>query len=72
MSDELSFRCPVCRASQALNEECRRCQADLSLVVRAHRRLLYVNQRLREAIESGDQDRERSLQDELRWLAPAR
>ena len=42
------------------------------LVVRAHRRLLYVNQRLREAIESGDQDRERSLQDELRWLAPAR
>lgn len=35
MSDESAFRCPVCRAVQTLRETCRRCQADLRLVMRS-------------------------------------
>jgi hypothetical protein len=72
MSDESAFRCPVCRAAQTLRETCRRCQADLRLVMRAHRRLAYLKHQRTQAQTTGDDDRERSLADELRWLAPAR
>lgn len=72
MSADLSFRCPVCRASQTLRESCRRCQADLRLVLRAQLRLAYVKRLHAEAIASGDSEREQALADELRWLAPLR
>ena len=36
------FRCPVCKAKQALSPVCRRCQADLGLVYKARRRLNYL------------------------------
>jgi hypothetical protein len=32
------FRCPTCGARQALDDICRRCRCDLSLVVAIHRR----------------------------------
>jgi len=35
MSQATSFRCPVCRARQARQPECRRCGADLILLVGA-------------------------------------
>jgi hypothetical protein len=70
MSDEPSFRCPVCRASQDLRDVCRRCQADLSLVVRAHRRLAWLRQSLAEA--GDDVARVQRIEAELRWLAPNR
>jgi hypothetical protein len=70
MSDESTFRCPVCRASQTLRETCRRCQADLRLVVQARRRLAYVKLLRAEALASGDGAREQQLATELHWLAP--
>lgn len=70
MSDEPSFRCPVCRATQTLRDVCRRCEADLSLVARAHRRLAWLKQSLAQA--EGDSAQLRRLKAELRWLAPSR
>lgn len=70
MSAEPPFQCPVCRASQTLRDTCRRCQADLSLVVRAHQRLAYLKLRQAEAIGCGDQAAAAALAQELRWLAP--
>lgn len=72
MSADRDFRCPVCRAAQALRETCRRCEADLSLVVRAHRRLADVKRQLEQARASGHSERARQLAAELRWLAPPR
>jgi len=72
MSDETPFRCPVCRATQTLRETCRRCQADLRLVVRAHHRLAYLKQLHDEAQARGDSDHARRLATELHWLAPNR
>ena len=72
MSDDLPFRCPVCRATQTLRETCRRCQADLRLVARAYRRLAYVKRQQQQARVSGDRHREQILAAELRWLAPRR
>ena len=67
---ESNFRCPVCRAGQPLQNDCRRCQADLSLVVSAHQRVEYLLTLHRTA---GLSDRQRqSLQDELKLLSPRR
>ena len=70
MSDDPEFRCPVCRARQTLRETCRRCQADLRLVARAHRRVAYLRGQREQARMSGDRERERTLAAEVRWLAP--
>jgi hypothetical protein len=72
MSAESQFRCPVCRAAQTLRETCRRCQADLSLVVRAHRRLAHLESLLANAEARGDAEQAKQIQSELRWLVPAR
>jgi hypothetical protein len=72
MSVESEFRCPVCRAAQPLQETCRRCQADLRLVVRVQRRLAYVEQQRAAALASGDEALHQQLAAELRWLAPSR
>ncbi|MGE0756649.1 MAG: hypothetical protein AB7O38_06500 [Pirellulaceae bacterium] len=70
MSSDASFRCPVCRATQSLRETCRRCRADLRLVVRATRRLAYVQQARELARAGGNNQLAESLTTELRWLAP--
>jgi hypothetical protein len=70
MSADASFRCPVCRASQTLRETCRRCQADLRLVVGVRRRIDYLVGAREQARDNGDSQRERIVTEELRWLAP--
>lgn len=70
MPDRLEFRCPVCRARQQLQECCRRCKADLRLVVRAHRRAGYLNTEIENARADGDWQREELLAAELQWLDP--
>ncbi len=72
MSADPAFRCPVCRARQPLNQTCRRCQADLSLVVRSHRRLNYLIAQRDEARANGNREREETITEEIRWLLPAR
>jgi len=71
MSSKLEFRCPVCRAKQPLQENCRRCKADLRLVVRARRRVAYLLLEIEQVQASGSQEREELLTAELQWLAPA-
>jgi len=71
ISDDSTFRCPVCRASQTMRAVCRRCQADLGLAVRAYRRREFVIRKRAEAIALGDRERERVLTEELRWLSPS-
>lgn len=70
MSNNLPFRCPVCRAKQPLQPTCRRCKADLQLVVQVRRRIEYLRSELQQAQASGNQQREATLHAELRWLCP--
>ncbi len=70
MSREIMFRCPVCRASQPPQPECRRCKADLCLALRARRRLAYLLEQRAMAICDGDRDRTKQIQCELDLLAP--
>ena len=72
MSDEPAFRCPVCRANQSLRETCRRCGADLRLIVRSRRRLDYLLSERDKARAAGDREREEQIIRELRWLSPVR
>jgi len=41
-SQNPEFRCPACRARQPRQNQCRRCGADLSLLVRIHNRIDYL------------------------------
>lgn len=70
MSADPDFRCPVCRAVQTVRETCRRCRADLHLVLRAHQRLAFVKQGLEQARADGDATLEQEFAAELQWLAP--
>ena len=70
MSNNLDFRCPVCRAKQTLHATCRRCNADLRLVASARRRIEYLLTEIEMAQASGNHQREASLAAELQWLAP--
>ena len=65
-----SFRCPVCRAKQPLQLACRRCKADLRLVVAARQRVLYVASVRDQARLSGDHNAYQRAVQELRLLAP--
>jgi len=69
MSDNPDFRCPVCRARQPLRETCRRCEADLRLVVRARLRMAYLKKQMAQA--SGHYEREQQFRNELRWFTPS-
>ncbi len=70
MSSDAKFRCPVCRAQQPLQDDCRRCQADLRLVVRAHRRIAYLVDLQRQQGQSPDPQTSQTIRNELRLLAP--
>lgn len=63
-----NFQCPVCRARQALQSRCRRCHADLSLVVAARERIVYL---LKEHAARKDSELEqKAITEEIRLLAP--
>jgi len=49
-----NFACPVCRAKQPEQPECRRCSADLSLYVKALRSVEQARQKLASANSRGD------------------
>ncbi len=72
MSNDPSFQCPVCRARQTLRDTCRRCTADLRLVVRAHRRVAHLVAQRQRAQAEGDWLREQAVAVELSLLAPRR
>jgi primosomal protein N' len=65
------FRCPVCRAQQPLQPVCRRCHADLSLVVKAHQHAAQLYVALQQARMDSDSARQHQLTEELRQLRPS-
>lgn len=68
MTTESELVCPVCRAKQAYQSECRRCGADLSLWVKALRSLRIAQQRV---VEAGRIDRQcLEAMRYLDWLSP--
>jgi len=70
MSNSPNFHCPVCRAKQTLRATCRRCGADLRLVVGTRRRIEYLLSETEAARARGTHQREASLAAELQWLDP--
>lgn len=48
------MRCPVCRAENALDLACRRCKADLALLVQLERQRQALVSASREALALGD------------------
>ena len=64
------LQCPACRAKQTWRDECRRCHADLRLLVRALERVKTVEEQLRFASQLDDEQRRRLVQ-EYALLRPA-
>jgi hypothetical protein len=62
------LRCPVCRAAQTPQPQCRRCGADLALLVHALDAIRDAQQQLEQARRSGDVLQQRRLQQYLDWL----
>lgn len=69
MSTENELTCPVCRAKQGYQPECRRCGADLSLWIKALRSLHVARQKIERAERPDDPSRVQALH-YLQWLSP--
>jgi hypothetical protein len=67
--EQEKLHCPACRARQSWRDECRRCQADLRLLVRALRRAKSVEELLRTGDQTNDGERQ-LLVDEYMMLKP--
>jgi hypothetical protein len=70
MPDEITITCPVCRANQPAQPTCRRCRADLTLLVKAVRSLHRARQDYDEAQRAGDSQRAARTLQYLKWLNP--
>jgi len=70
------FKCPVCRARQERQSECRRCHADLTLVVAIRNHIDSLAAQIQKAHGQGDScsalERELELLDPTRLSAIAR
>jgi hypothetical protein len=69
-SSRLAFQCPACRAKQPLQDTCRRCGADLSLLALAKRRVAWLLARRQAACAAGDFQYATLIQEELDVLQP--
>lgn len=68
---DLEICCPVCRARQSARPECRRCAADLTLLVHALESGRVARERLVQATTAGDQASVQRLRRYLAWLEGA-
>ncbi len=71
-SIEHELTCVVCRARQPLQSPCRRCGADLELVIKALRSLEIAQQRLHEARTNQNESQRETANRYLAWLQPLR
>lgn len=62
------FACPVCRAKQPAQSECRRCSADLALYIKALGSVEQSRQQLECAKGRGDTQLAAQASAYLRWL----
>jgi len=63
-----NFACPVCRAHQPAQPECRRCSADLALYIKALRSIEQARQQLESANDRGDTQLADQTSSYLSWL----
>lgn len=63
-----NFACPVCRAKQTAQPECRRCNADLALYLKALRSVEESRQQLEMANVQGDSELAEQASAYMRWL----
>ncbi len=63
-----NFACPVCRAKQPAQPECRRCSADLALYIKALRSVEQSRQQLESAKGRGDTQLAAQTSSYLSWL----
>jgi hypothetical protein len=68
--DRHEMSCPVCRAAQPWQAECRRCRADLTLYVQALESTAAARRLYQHARDTADSSRAAELLQYLRWLAP--
>lgn len=66
--DALTIRCPACGAAQTARSACRRCHADLELVVRVSESSRLARRRLERAVAEGDEAARARLDRYIRWL----
>ena len=64
------FQCPACRASQPLQDTCRRCGADLRLLAKAKRHVAALIERRESAIRIGDEAMAKQIALELKLMQP--
>lgn len=64
------IRCPVCRARQEPQPQCRRCDADLALYCQALAATDRAAAALLAARQRGDRETARAQADYLNWLSP--
>lgn len=69
MSKSNPLQCPACRARQPLQDRCRRCAADMTLLVKIRRRIDWLNEQRDQALRSGQADRVQEISKELKLLA---
>lgn len=70
MSVENELTCPICRAKQMYQSECRRCGADLSLFMKALRSVQAAQQHVEQSLLAGELHVDVALA-YLRWLSPS-
>ncbi len=70
VTQEPKFQCPACRASQPLQDTCRRCGADLRLLAKAKRHVAALIKRRESAIRIGDEATAKQIASELKLLQP--
>jgi len=63
-----NFACPVCRAKQSAQPECRRCNADLALYIKALRSVEQSRQQFESANVRGDTQLATQMSAYLSWL----
>ncbi len=61
--------CPVCRAKQIAQPECRRCSADLSLYLKALRSVEESKRQFANASRNGDSQLAAQTLEYMQWLA---
>ena len=70
MSVENELTCPVCRAKQGYQSACRRCGADLSLLIIALQSVQAAQQYIEQSLLTGEPHIDAALA-YLRWLSPS-
>ena len=69
--EPITMLCPVCRARQIVQPQCRRCSADLELYGKALAAVQASKRRYAAALQQGDAQAAQRELEYLTWLSPS-